>query len=157
MRQMKRVLFLCNGNSARSQMAEAFLRHVGGEHFEVFSAGAHPDFQVHPQALETLRRNHVPVEGLATKNISTFAGQAFEFVISLCDRQQEQPSVMQGADMIYWTFPDPALPAEAKARARAFEDVFRGLERRIRLLIAVNTRPSAPARHTSAAQAFSPA
>jgi len=138
-------------------MAEAFLRHVGGEYFEAFSAGAHPDFQVHPQALETLRRNHVPVDGLAAKSVSTFTGQAFEFVISLCDREKEQPSVMPGADMIYWTFADPALPAEAKAQARAFEDVFRGLERRIRLLIVVNTRRSASALHTSPSQAFSPA
>jgi len=136
----KRVLFLCNGNSARSQMAEAFLRHVGHPRFEAFSAGARPDSDVHPQALETLRRNGVPVDGLATKDIAMFARQTFDFVISLCDRQREQPSVVQGADMIYWTFCDPAESAEATARAHAFDDVFRGLERRIRLLIAVNSR-----------------
>jgi protein-tyrosine-phosphatase len=140
MSEKKRVLFLCNGNSARSQMAEAFLRHVGALHFEAFSAGAHPATVVHPQALETLRRNHVPVDGLETKDTSTFVGQPFDFVISLCDRQREQPSVLDGADMIYWTFPDPADPADETARARAFDDVFRGLERRVRLLIAVGGR-----------------
>src|SRR5271167_3845518 len=102
---MKRVLFLCNGNSTRSPMAEAFLRHVGGQDFEAFSAGTRPDAYVHPFALETLRRNHVSVDGLATKDVAIFAARQFDFVISLCDRQREQPSVLQGADMIYWTFP----------------------------------------------------
>jgi ArsR family transcriptional regulator, arsenate/arsenite/antimonite-responsive transcriptional repressor / arsenate reductase (thioredoxin) len=137
---MKRILFLCNGNSARSQMAEAFLRHAGSEYFEAFSAGTKPAARVHPLAIETLRRNQVPAEGLAPKDVSTFSEQQFDFVISLCDREHEQPAVLQGADMIYWTFPDPAEPADEAARARAFEGVFRGLERRIRLLIAVNTR-----------------
>jgi protein-tyrosine-phosphatase len=139
---MKRILFLCNGNSARSQMAEAFLRHVGSEYFEAFSAGTAPDARVHPLAIETLRRNHVPVEGLAPKDVSTFSEQQFDFVISLCDREHEQPVVLQGADMIYWTFPDPAEHADEAAKPRAVEGVFRGLERRIRLLIAVNTRHS---------------
>jgi protein-tyrosine-phosphatase len=150
MSETKRVLFLCNGNSARSQMAEAFLRHVGSEHFAAFSAGAHPASKVHPLALETLRRNHVPVDGLASKDVSVFAVPPLELVISLCDRQREQPSVMQDADMIYWTFADPAEQADAKAQARAFEDVFRGIERRIRLLIVVNSKPSRPAFYPAA-------
>jgi protein-tyrosine-phosphatase len=137
---MKRVLFLCNGNAARSQMAEALLRHVGDHQFEVFSAGYDPASAVHPQALEALRRNLVPIDGLTTKALSIFASQTFDFVISLCDRQREQPSILEGADTIYWTFPDPAEHADETARARAFEEVFRGLERRIRLLIAVSTR-----------------
>jgi protein-tyrosine-phosphatase len=154
---MKRVLFLCNGNSARSQMAEAFLRHVGDRYFEVFSAGSRADSAVHPQALATLRRNRVPVGGLRTKDVSTFDGQPFDFVISLCDRAQEKPSVMQGADMIYWTFPDPAAHADETVRAGAFEDVFRGLERRIRLLVAVTTRPGGTAPYLASAQAAAPA
>jgi len=150
---MKRVLFLCNGNSARSQMAEAFLRHVGSPHFEVFSAGEHPDSAVHPQALETLRRNHVPVDGLATKDVSTFAGQPFDFVIALCDREREQPSVMPNADMIYWSFPDPTEKPDEESRARAFEEVFRGLERRVRLLIAVSSRRGEAAPRSASHQA----
>jgi protein-tyrosine-phosphatase len=145
----KPVLFLCNGNSARSQMAEAFLRYVARGQFEAYSAGAYPDAEVHPQALETLRRNTVPVDGLTTKDISTFAGHTFEFVITLCDRERERPSPMQGADMIYWTFRDPAGAPNAAARARAFEDTFRGLERRIRLLVAVNNRRVDAPRHAS--------
>jgi protein-tyrosine-phosphatase len=133
----KRVLFLCNGNSARSQMAEAFLRYVARGQFRAYSAGSHPAPSVHPEALATLRRNSVPVDGLATKDVSTYAGQAFDFVITLCDRDRERPSVLPGADMIYWTFRDPAEAPDPETRARAFEDTFRGLERRIRLLIVV--------------------
>jgi protein-tyrosine-phosphatase len=136
---MKRILFLCNGNSARSQMAEALLRHIGSEYFEAFSAGTDPDACVHPLAIETLQRNHVRVEGLVTKDVAMFAEQRFDFVISLCDRSHERPSVLQGADMIYWRFPDPTQHADEAVKVRAFEDVFRGLERRIRLLIAVST------------------
>jgi len=154
MGEKKRVLFLCNGNSARSQMAEAFLRHVGGQHFEVFSAGADPAIGVHPQALETLRRNRVPADGLATKHVSNFAGQAFDFVITLCDRERETASVLEGADVIYWTFPDPAENLDETERTRAFDDVFRGLERRIRLLIALNTKRS-PVAYPAAIQAHS--
>jgi protein-tyrosine-phosphatase len=153
MDEAKRVLFLCNGNSARSQMAEAFLRYVARGQFEAYSAGAYPVAEVHPQALETLRRNGVPVDGLATKDISTFAGQTFDFVITLCDRERERPSIVQDADTIYWTFRDPAEAPNAAARARAFQDTFRGLERRIRLLLAVNNRRDDVPRHSETGQA----
>jgi protein-tyrosine-phosphatase len=156
MGEKKRVLFLCNGNSARSQMAEAFLRHVGRDRFEAFSAGAHPDREVYPQALTTLRRYGISVDGLATKDVSTFAGQTFDFIISLCDRQREQPSVVQGADMIYWTFSDPAEHGDETARGHAFEELFRGLERRIRLLIAVNSRRSESAPNPVSSHASPP-
>jgi ArsR family transcriptional regulator, arsenate/arsenite/antimonite-responsive transcriptional repressor / arsenate reductase (thioredoxin) len=149
----KRVLFLCNGNSARSQMAEAFLRYVARGQFEAHSAGAYPEREVHPLALETLRKDSVPVDGLTTKDISTFAEQTFDFVISLCDRERERPSIMQGADMIYWTFRDPAEAANADARTRAFQDTFRGLERRIRLLVVVSTRRVDAPRHSASGQA----
>jgi protein-tyrosine-phosphatase len=128
---------------------------VGRDRFEAFSAGSHPARDVYPQALTTLRRNGISVDGLATKDVTTFAGQTFDFIISLCDRQREQPSVVQGADMIYWTFGDPAEHADETARGHAFAELFRGLERRIRLLIAVNTRrsgsaPSPVSSHASA-------
>lgn len=144
MGETKRALFLCNGNSGRSQMAEALMRHVGGSRFEAFSAGARPAPAVHPQAVETLLRNRVPVDGLEPKDITSFAGQPFDFVIGLCDRAKEEPPVMPGADMIYWTFPDPA-DGDVVKQARAFEDTFRGLERRIRLLMAVYSRRPEPA------------
>jgi protein-tyrosine-phosphatase len=143
MSETTRVLFLCTGNSARSQMAEALLRHIGGGHFDVFSAGTTPRANVHRQALETLRRNHVPTEGLRPKGVSTFAGQQFDYVITVCDRAREQCAVMPGAEMIHWSFPDPAQDGDLATQVRAFDDVFHGLERRLRLLIVVTERPDA--------------
>ncbi len=143
MSEIKRILFLCTGNSARSQMAEALLRHIGGGHFEVFSAGTNPRAIVHPQAIETLRHNHVPTTGLNPKAVSTFADQKFDYVITVCDRAREQCPVMPGAEMIHWSFPDPAQEADATTQARAFDEVFQGLERRLRLLIVISERPDA--------------
>jgi protein-tyrosine-phosphatase len=87
----KRVLFLCTGNSARSQMAEALLRHVAGDRFQVFSAGTTPRENVHPDAIQTLQRNSVPVDALTPKDVTTFAGQPFDYVITLCDRARQRP------------------------------------------------------------------
>lgn len=139
----QRILFLCKGNSARSQMAEAIMRQVGGQHFDAFSAGTRPLAAIHPQTIETLSRNRVPVEGLAPKDLATFEGQSFDFVVCLCDRDREDPIEIAGADVMHWRFSDPTTATEGKEMVRAFEDVFHALERRIRLLIAVTTpRPS---------------
>ncbi len=149
MAELKRILFLCTGNSARSQMAEALLRHIGGEHFEVFSAGTNPRTSVDPRAIETLRRNHVPTDGLRPKELSAFAGQKFDYVITVCDRAREQCPVMPGAEMIHWSFPDPAEHAAPTTQVHAFDEVFQGLERRLRLLIAVSGRPDADLRRNA--------
>jgi ArsR family transcriptional regulator, arsenate/arsenite/antimonite-responsive transcriptional repressor / arsenate reductase (thioredoxin) len=135
----QRILFLCKGNAARSQMAEAVMRHIGGEYFHAFSAGTGPKFAIHPQALETLSRNRIPVDGLTPKDVSTFGGQPFDYVVCLCDRDREDPIELPGVDVMHWRFPDPAASAEGPERIRAFEDVLHALERRIRLLIAVTT------------------
>lgn len=142
----QRILFLCKGNAARSQMAEAIMKQVGGRYFDPFSAGPDPEAAVHPQAIETLQRNHIPVDGLAPKDVSQLAGRTFDFVVCLCDhRNGEKPSEMPGADIIKWAFPDPAQGADEATRKRRFEDVFHGLESRIRLLMAVTTpRPVLP-------------
>jgi protein-tyrosine-phosphatase len=89
MTRTQRVLFLCTGNSARSRIAEALLRHVGGGRYEAFSAGTHPRPGVHPVALETLRRHEVPTARLAAKDVSQFVGQSFDYVITVCDRARE--------------------------------------------------------------------
>jgi protein-tyrosine-phosphatase len=137
---LKRVLFLCTGNSARSQMAEALLRHVAGDRFQVFSAGTTPRQSVHPDAIHTLQRKSVPVDGLTPKDVATFAGQRFDYVITLCDRAREHCPRFDFAEMMHWTFPDPAQVAEAAGRRRAFEEVFSGLSQRVRLLIIVNEK-----------------
>lgn len=138
-RSRKRVLFLCTGNSARSQIAEAVMRQLAGDRYEVHSAGISPRPHVHPEAVATLERHHVPVKGLFPKDISKFLGQTFDYVITVCDRALEQCPVFPGADTIHWSFPDPA-EARPSLQRRAFDDVFNGLTQRIRLLIVVNER-----------------
>jgi len=138
-KRRKRILFLCTGNSARSQIAEALMRQLAGEKYEVMSAGTAPKPAVHAGALHILEERHVPMAGLRPKDVSTFAGEPFDYVVTVCDRAFEQCPMFPGADMIHWSFPDPA-EAQGAAQARAFNDVFNGLSRRIRLLIAVDER-----------------
>jgi protein-tyrosine-phosphatase len=136
----KRVLFLCTGNSARSQIAEALLRHVAADGFDAFSAGTEPRQDVHSGALDVLRRNHVPTSGLRPKHFSTFEGQPFDYVITLCDRARERCPTFEHTEMMHWTFVDPASAAEGDARRRAFDDYFAGLSTRLRFLIIVDEK-----------------
>ena len=137
----KRVLFLCTGNSARSQIAEAILRQLGGGAYDVFSAGTEPQSSVHPAAFEVLDKYRVPRTGQVPKDLSVFEGVAFDYVITLCDRALEQCPVLPGADIIHWTFPDP-VGVSPSNRRRAFEETYHGLARRIQLFIVINARAS---------------
>jgi protein-tyrosine-phosphatase len=139
-RRLKRVLFLCTGNSARSQMAEVLLRHVGAGRFEVFSAGTAPREHVHPDAIQTLRTKNLPTDGLTPKDVATFAGQSFDYVISLCDRAREHCPRFDFAETMHWTFADPTQLTDPAARKRAFEEVFAGLSQRLRFLVIVDEK-----------------
>jgi arsenate reductase len=132
-----RVLFLCTGNSARSQMAEGLLRHAGGDRFEVFSAGTKPRPEVHPLAVRVMADHGIDIRGQTPKDVEQLADQRFDFVITVCDRAKESCPVIPGADMIHWSFDDPAEAPEDK-RLRAFNDAFQGLKRRIDLFITVH-------------------
>lgn len=105
-----RVLFLCTGNSCRSQMAEALLRQIGGDGFEALSAGSHPAGFVHPLALEAMRRMDVPVANLVSKSWNEFADRPVDVVITLCDDAAEEPCPVWPGDPIrvHWSLPDPA-------------------------------------------------
>lgn len=104
--QKKRVLFICTGNSARSQMAEALLRHQAGTQFEALSAGIRPE-AIDRRALDVLEAFGVSTEGLHPKPVSTFADQSFDFVITLCDKaHQECQSLPSTAEPIAWNFED---------------------------------------------------
>lgn len=136
----KRVLFLCTGNSARSQIAEALLRHFAPKRFEVFSAGTNPRAQVNVDALDVLRRNHIAVRDLRTKHAATFKDQRFDYAITLCDQAREECPTFEHAEMMHWTFADPAAPPDADARRRAFDDYFAGLSTRLRFLMIVDEK-----------------
>ncbi len=103
----QKVLFLCTGNSARSQMAEALLRHKAGERFEAFSAGTHPE-PVDERALAALESYGLPKQSLKSKNINEFEGQIFDYVITLCDKTNQECRTFAGAvNQMAWDFPDP--------------------------------------------------
>src|SRR5947199_1992357 len=85
---MKKVLILCTGNSARSQMAEALLRHEAGDRFEVFSAGTRPS-QVRSEAIAVMNEIGVDISGQRSKPVDEFKGREFDYVISVCDNAKE--------------------------------------------------------------------
>ncbi|HYH30942.1 MAG TPA: ArsR family transcriptional regulator [Pseudonocardia sp.] len=103
-----RVLFLCTGNSARSQMAEAIARQLGGAHIEAASAGSHPK-ALHPDAVRVMRRRGLDISGHRSKHLDEFAGQRFDRVVSLCDRVREVCPEFSGSPALaHWSMPDPA-------------------------------------------------
>ncbi len=106
---MRRVLFLCTGNSARSQIAEALLRYLGGEEYEVFSAGTEPQSEVNPFALEVLKERGIPIKGLFPKLVNEFVKKEFDLVVTVCDSAKQSCPHFPGAKQIqHWSLEDPA-------------------------------------------------
>lgn len=103
-----RVLILCTGNSARSQMAEALLRLRGGKRFEVYSAGTEPK-GLNPLSVEALAELGVDIAGARSKGVEEFLAQSFDYVITVCDHANETCPVFPGAARrLHWSFEDPA-------------------------------------------------
>jgi arsenate reductase len=103
----KRVLFLCTGNSARSQMAEGLLRQTAGNQFDVFSAGTQPK-GMHPRSVEVMNEVGIDISKQTSKDVSTYLRDKFDYVITVCDRAKQQCPVFPGAEPIHWGFDDPA-------------------------------------------------
>lgn len=104
----KRALFLCTGNSCRSQMAEAFLREIAGEEFEAVSAGTNP-IRVNPMAVRVMAEVAVDITGQYSKSVDEMTGQQFDYVITVCDRAREAcPVFPGGVNQLHWSFEDPA-------------------------------------------------
>ncbi|HEY3972831.1 MAG TPA: arsenate reductase ArsC [Candidatus Sulfotelmatobacter sp.] len=102
------VLILCTGNSARSQMAEGLLRHDAGDRFEVFSAGVNPS-KVRPEAIAVMRELDIDITGQRSKHESEFAGQNFDYVLTVCDNAREVcPIFPVETRTIHHSFVDPA-------------------------------------------------
>lgn len=127
-----RVLFLCTHNSARSQIAEAMLRHMGGDDFAAFSAGTEVT-RVHPLALAALAERGIDRHGLSSKHLSDFVGQPFAVVITVCDRANDAcPVFPDDTERIHWSFPDPsAVEGTDAERLAAFRQVREGLAQRL--------------------------
>lgn len=140
---MKNVLFLCTGNSARSIMAEALLRHWGEGVFAAHSAGSNPAGAVHPLALETLSAHGVSTDGLRSKSWDEFgyAGAVeMDLVVTVCDSAaNEACPILPGApERLHWGMPDPAASLGGDPAMRdAFETVRDKLEQRISRLVTI--------------------
>ena len=133
----RKVLFLCTGNSARSQMAEGLLRAIAGERVEVFSAGSKPS-RVNPFAIRAMRQRGIDISGQRSKHLSEYLGQPFDFVITVCDQAAETCPIFPGrAQRIHWSFPDPAAAeGNEDETLAAFEQVRDDLEAKLRAWIA---------------------
>jgi arsenate reductase (thioredoxin) len=104
----KRILILCTGNSARSQMAEGLLRHDAGDWFEVESAGTRPS-EVRPEAVAVMREIGIDISRQRSKHVDEFAGQTFDYVLTVCDNAQEScPIFPAGTVTLHRNFEDPA-------------------------------------------------
>ena len=128
-----RVLFLCTGNSARSQLAEALLGQMAGGAVDAASAGSRPK-PLHPEAVRVMREHGIDISGCRSKHLEEFSGQQFSYVITLCDRVREVcPEFPGHPRLIHWSIADPAGEADPRA---AFRRVAAELRTRIGFLLA---------------------
>ena len=132
----QRVLFVCSGNSGRSPMAEALLRHRDGTRVQAASAGIRPK-PLHPNAVAVMRdRYRIDIAGHRPVHVETVVGQPFDYVISLCDKAREAcPEFPGHPGRIHWSIPDPAAVEGDLAGYPAFERAARELDTRIRFLL----------------------
>ena len=124
MADRKRVLILCTGNSARSQMAEGLLRHDAGERFDVESAGTKPG-HVRPEAITAMKEIGIDISGHRSKSVDEFSGQNFDYVLTVCDNAKESCPIYPGhTNRLHHNFEDPAAVVGSEAeRLAAFRRV----------------------------------
>lgn len=133
-----RVLFLCTGNSARSQIAEALVRRKGGDRFIVASAGAHPASEVRPEAIAALQHQGIDWTGHQPKGLDAIVEDSWDLVITLCDRIKETcPTFPTRPVTAHWGAPDPADITDPVRRTAAFSDTLGLLSWRIDLMLAL--------------------
>ncbi|HEU4508253.1 MAG TPA: arsenate reductase ArsC [Pyrinomonadaceae bacterium] len=133
----QKVLILCTGNSARSQMAEGLLRDMAGDRFEVMSAGVAPT-HVRPEAIEVLREIGIDISGHHSKSVDAFAGDGFDYVITVCDNANQQCPMFAGkSERIHWSIDDPAeTTGDENERLAAFRSARDELRARLESFIA---------------------
>ena len=139
-----RVLFLCTGNSTRSQMAEALLQNLGGDSVEARSGGSHPK-SVHQNAVGVMRERDIDIGRSRSKHLSRFARRRFDYVITLCDRVREVcPEFPAHPERIHWSIADPALEAETDEESYpAFQRTAAEIETRVQFLLhAIRQQPA---------------
>ena len=139
MKRPWRILFLCTGNSARSQIAEALMQSKGAGRFESASAGSKPAERVNPYAVEVLALMGIDWSGRQPKGIDAIAHETWDFVITVCDRAKESCPMLPGQPVLaHWGMEDPAEVAGSDAdKRRAFERTRQLLARRLDLMLAL--------------------
>tara|TARA_R110002167_G_scaffold137097_3_gene323956 strand:- start:12149 stop:12562 length:414 start_codon:yes stop_codon:yes gene_type:complete len=136
MRLKARILFLCVANSARSQMAEALLRHTDPDGYEAFSAGTMPD-ELDWRARLALEQLGVATNSLRSKSLDEFAGEHFDYVITLCDKAAFECSTLPGAgEYLFWNFADPAT----SQKANAYKHTLHEIHERIKMFVLVKRK-----------------
>ena|SRR5258708_5514671 len=133
----ERVLILCTGNSARSQMAEGLLREFAGTQFDVFSAGSKPS-TVNPFAIQAMRERGIDISSHRSKHLNEFIKQPFDYVITVCDSAAETCPIFPGrAQRIHWSFPDPAaVEGSEEQRLQAFRQTRDAIAERLKAWLA---------------------
>jgi len=134
-----RILVLCTGNSARSQMAEVLFNELGRGRIRAESAGSQPAPRVNPLAIETLREGGFAWHGHQPRGVNGLEREPWDFVITVCDKARESCPVFPGQPMLaHWGMPDPAEVVGDEARRRAaFRDALLLLRRRVELMLAL--------------------
>jgi protein-tyrosine-phosphatase/DNA-binding transcriptional ArsR family regulator len=136
-----RVLFVCTHNSARSQMAEAFLRHLGGGRVDAWSAGTDPS-RIHPLTLEVMAEHGLDLGAQSAKSLADFEGVRFDRVVTVCDRARETCPTFPGEpELCHWSVPDPLAAGGWRAALRdAFRATAREIAGRVHFLLARHER-----------------
>lgn len=142
-RNRRRVLFLCTGNSARSQMAEGLVNHFLGDRWEAFSAGVAPAAQIHPLAVAVMAELQIDISGQRPKSLEHFRDVPFDVVITVCDHAAKHcPAWLGNGQVVHLGFPDPAAAEGGEeAKKQVFRQVRAGLQQQI-LDYLVQWRPS---------------
>jgi arsenate reductase (thioredoxin) len=134
-----RILVLCTGNSARSQMAEGLFRELGGDKVDVQSAGTQPAAQVNPFAIQAMAKRGIEISSQFPKMVDPMLSQRFDYVITVCDQANESCPIFPGrVERIHWSFADPAtVPGSYEDKLAAFRTTRDGLEGNIRAFLAL--------------------
>jgi arsenate reductase len=137
----RRVLFVCTHNSARSQMAEGFLRFHGGDEFEAFSAGTEAT-SVRPEAVAVMAELGIDISGQESKTFERYLGEPFEWVVTVCDRARQTCPVFPGAENgAHWGFDDPADAAgPEEERLAVFRRVRDEINARVKMFVLAGGR-----------------
>jgi arsenate reductase (thioredoxin) len=134
-----KVLFLCATNSVQSPMAEALLRRIGSEHFEVASAGIECE-PIHPLTIEVMREIGIDLEGQSARRVNDIVSQNFDLVITVCDRAKYRCPSFTNAEHIHWQFDDPATSPNLQRRRQMFQTLRDQIAQRINLFVLVQVR-----------------